>query len=136
MSAIFAETAPVEVTEELVATLVETGGYTHPLFNPAPGTPRPLPGQAVLLLAGGLVEQCGVLDRAVAMLEIREVRFARMVFPGTSLRVRVEGVEARATRSGRELHQLRWLVLDEADEEVADATVLMLMEPADPSRSA
>lgn len=126
----------VEVTADLVATLVERGGYTHPLFHDTPvsrglGASPPLPGQAVLLLAGGLVEQSGALDRAVALVELREVRFLRMVRAGDVLHVALTPGAGRATRSGRLVREDSWAVLDAADRPVLQATAVMLMQ-ADP----
>ena len=64
MSGSWAESPALEVTEDLIATLVDRAGYTHPLFHPPPGAGGPpLPGQGVLLLMGGLVEQSGAAGR-------------------------------------------------------------------------
>ena len=127
MSNTFVETGTVVLTEEVIATLVETGGYTHPLFNPADAADRPLPGQGVLLLAGGLVEQCGILDDAVALVEIRRITFRAMVGAGDDLRVRVEPGVARATSSGRVIQEFTWQILRGVEESIADAVVVMLM---------
>lgn len=129
MSARFVETPSVEVTEELVATLIERGGFTHPLFQPGSGSRAevPLPGQAVLLLAGGLVEQSGALDAAVAMLEMRSVRFLDMVRPGATLHVRLTPGPARAASRDRVVQELGWEIRTGAGTTVAEATVVMLM---------
>lgn len=120
----------VLVTDELISTLVETGGYTHPLFNPNvanDGAIRPLPGQAVLLLMGGLVEQSGLLDHAIALLEIRRARFDKMVLSGSHLFVEiVEGDESK-TASGKILQEFTWVAHDQSGEQCARAEVLMLM---------
>lgn len=122
------ETAAVTLDRDLVATLVTRGGYTHPLFDVAThGESTPLPGQGVLLLAGGLVEQCGVLDDAVAMLELKSVRFNQMVRAGDDLRVRVTPGEWRETSSGKFVQQFAWVVLTRVDDVVAQADVVMLM---------
>ncbi|WP_296606048.1 hypothetical protein, partial [Nocardioides sp.] len=94
-------TAAREVTVELATRLVESGGYTHPLFHPDDPADRPLPGQAVLLLMGGLVEESGVLDHAVALLEIRRARFHAMVRPGSRIRVEVAPGPSEPVRPGR-----------------------------------
>ena len=127
MSTTFVETDTVVLTEEVIATLVETGGYTHPLFNPTHTADRPLPGQGVLLLAGGLVEQCGILDDAVALVEIRRITFSAMVGAGDELRVRIDPGVARATSSGRVIQEFTWQILRGAEEPVAEAVVVMLM---------
>lgn len=130
MTAAAVLTPSVEVTADLVTDLVARGGYTHPLFHPtAPDQQAPLPGQGLLLLMGGLVEQSGELDHAIAMVEIRRVRFQRMAMPGTIVRVRLEPGEATTTSSGKVLHEYVWTAVDAEDEVLAVAEVLMLTRP-------
>lgn len=124
-------TPSVLLTEELVGTLVDRGGYTHPLFHPDDPARRPLPGQAVLLLMGGLVEQSGVLDHAIAMLEIRRARFTATALPGASLHVEVEPGEATPTRSGKASQVVTWTAYDDEDTTIAEAEVLMLVRPSE-----
>jgi hypothetical protein len=121
-------TPTVEVTSDLAATLVEAGGYTHPLFHPEDPATRPLPGQAVLLLMGGLVEQSGLLDHAIALLEIRRTRFTAMVRPGTRLRVEVEAGVSVPDGRGRARQEFTWTGYDDdKDEAVASTEVVMLV---------
>ena len=127
MSNTCAETDSVVLTEDLIDQLVETGGYTHPLFHPADAEGRPLPGQAVLLLAGGLVEQCGVLDDAVALVEMRRVTFKAMARAGDELRVRVRPGPARTTSAGKVIQDFTWHIVRGAEELVAEAVIVMLM---------
>jgi hypothetical protein len=126
-------TPTVEVTSDLTTTLVEAGGYTHPLFHPADPASRPLPGQAVLLLMGGLVEQSGALDHAIALLEIRRATFTAMVRPGTRLRVEVAPGRAEPVSNGRARQEVTWTGYDDdKDEAVATVQVLMLVHaPSD-----
>lgn len=124
-------TATREVTVDLAARLVESGGYTHPLFHPDDPTDRPLPGQAVLLLMGGLVEQSGVLDHAVAMLEIRRARFHTMVRPGSRIRVEVAPGPTEPVKSSRVHQELTWTAYDDDNEAVATVEVLMLVKEGD-----
>ncbi|MFY1694692.1 MULTISPECIES: MaoC family dehydratase [unclassified Solwaraspora] len=129
MSATSAEPS-VTVTAELVDTLIGRGGYTHPLFNPPdPGRDGgpPLPGQAVLLLMGGLAEQSGQLDDAIALLELRRMRFHRLVRAGTTLRVRIERLASRSTSSGKVVAELRWTAVDADGALLAEAEAVMLM---------
>ncbi|WP_229052104.1 hypothetical protein [Aeromicrobium sp. Leaf350] len=121
------ETGTVEVTAETIATLVETGGYTHPLFQRTDAG-RPLPGQGLFLMMGGLVEQSGALDHAIAMVEVRRVSFRKMVVAGTSVRVRLEPGESRTTSSGKTLQDWTWTAVDADEETLAVAEVLMLLE--------
>ena len=131
------DTPTVEVTDDLVADLVRRGGYTHPLFNPGdngvdPGRAVPLPGQGVLLLVGGLVEQSGLLDDAIALVELRSVRFLAMVTAGTSLGVRITEVERSTTSSGKTLQVFRWTAVTDDGVAVAEAEAVMLMhQPAE-----
>jgi acyl dehydratase len=113
------------VTEELVRTLVTAGGYTHPLFATAAPT-TPLPGQAVLLLMGGLVEQSGLLDDAVALLELGPARFHAMVRAGDRLSILVEEAGSRSTADGRLVSTYRWAVVDQAGSTVAETRAVML----------
>ncbi len=129
-------TPSVAVTESMRASLVALGGYTHPLFSrphevSLPGG-SPLPGQAVLLLMGGLVEQSERLSDAVALLGLRDVSFRRPAVAGTVLSVRVTVVGHAITRGGRRVREMRWEAVDTEDTLLVAATAMMLVE-ADPS---
>lgn len=86
-------TPGIELTEPMRARLVSTGGFTHPLFTdpeiaegPSPFAGRPFPGQALLLVLGGLVEQTGVFDDiAVALIGYDAVRFRSPAYPGDTV---------------------------------------------------
>lgn len=126
-------TPAVEITEALRASLVALGGFTHPLFT-QPETVSlpagsPLPGQAVLLLMGGLVERSNRLDDAVALLGFREVSFTRPAVPGCQLRVDVCVVGHTATRGGRRVREMRWQAVDDDGAVLVEAVVLMLVGP-------
>lgn len=127
-----AATPTVEITDDLVADLVRLGGYTHPLFHPVDngvggGPAVPMPGQGVLLLMGGLVEQSGLLDDAIALVELRSVRFLAMVRSGVTLGVRIAEVERSTTSSGKTLQVFRWTAVGDDDVPVAEAEAVMLM---------
>lgn len=133
MSGTCVETPRLAVTAELVARLVSLGGYIHPLFRPSDDDPAaqdrvPLPGQGVLHLAGGLVEQSGLLDRAVALLEIRKVSFRAMVRAGDTIWVRILPGAYRPSKNGRAVQEFDWQVRSGEDLTVAHASVVMLME--------
>jgi acyl dehydratase len=128
MSGAWAESPALAVTDDLVAVLVGRAGYTHPLFNPPPGTGGPpLPGQGVLLLMGGLVEQSGALDDAVALLELRRARFHAQVRAGATLRVRIDPLDSRTTSSGKVVRDFRWTAVDAEGRMVAEVEAVMLM---------
>lgn len=117
----------------MIDTIVSVGGYTHPLFRkPETGEPssddsRPLPGQGVLLLMGGLLEQSGALDHAIALLELKDVRFHRMVRAGARISVLMVPLAASETSSGKTIQNFRWTVFDEQDTPVLEAHAVMLM---------
>ena len=118
------------VTEQIRADLVRIGGFTHPLFVQPSHATAPLPGQGLLLLMGGLVEQTGRTDEAIALLGIREARFRRPAEPGTRLRVLVE-VVSRAPRSpGRDVCGMRRHAGGGAGATLAEAFVEVLVRKA------
>ncbi|HZJ07413.1 MAG TPA: hypothetical protein VFD59_18405 [Nocardioidaceae bacterium] len=126
-------TPSIKVTPELVRTLIDRGGYTNLLFNPtaeqrADGTEAPLPGQGVLLLAGGLVEQSGALEDTIALVELRSVRFLQMVKPGSTLHVELTPGEGKETKSGRVIRDYNWLVLNDTGDRILEAIAVMLMK--------
>ncbi|MGH2828872.1 MAG: MaoC family dehydratase [Actinomycetota bacterium] len=122
------------VTDEDHASLVARGGYTHPLFTDAsfaattPLGRSPLPGQAVLLLMGGLVEQSGRFDDTViALVGFEEVLFRRPVFPGDTIRVEVS-VDSKEPRDDgrRGLLGMTWRCVNDRDEAAVEASAHML----------
>jgi hypothetical protein len=128
-------TAAVDVTEEMRADMVRIGGYTHPLFS-RPGavslpTGSPLPGQGVLLLMGGLVEQSGRLDDAVVLMGLADVRFRRPAVAGSRVAVHVEVVAETPHRSENCVRTMRWTAVD-GDTVLVTATAAMLVRPAQP----
>lgn len=120
--------------DELVRGLIDTAGFTHPLFT----DPRfaaasrfgrtPLPGQAILLLLGGLVEQSGRFDDStIALTGFDEVRFLKPAFVGDTLRGSVEVVAKEPSSSGsRGTLVMTWWCMNDDGETVASATARML----------
>ena len=120
--------------EDLVRSLIATGGFTHPLFT----DPRwaeasrfgrtPLPGQAILLLLGGLVEQTGKFDDTViALTGFDEVRFIAPAFAGDTVRGTIEVIAKQPSSSGtRGTLVMAWLCVNEHGETLAAATARML----------
>jgi len=114
------------LTVEDLRTCVEVGGYVHPLFQ-NPDAQTPFPGQALLLMCGGLVEQtAGLPHNIMALLEITEVRFQEMVLPPLTVRVRVDVHDGRSTsRPDRVLYPMKWtLISDEAEHLQANVVFL------------
>lgn len=123
-------TPTVEVTQSLIDSLVALGGYTHPLFNPGTeDAPAPMPGQGVLLLMGGLVEQSGLLDQAIALLELREVRFLKMLKAGTTLHVELTPGKTEQTSTGKLLQHYTWTAINAEGAQILEAKAVMLMHP-------
>ena len=126
-----ATSPPLEVSRELIDTLVNVGGYSHPLFNPTPeklanGVFAPLMGQGVLLLAGGLAERSGAMDDVIALLEFREVRFHAMITAGDRIHVVMTCLATRVTSGGKRVSDYAWAVVDQTGQTVLDAVVVML----------
>lgn len=114
------------LTVEDLRTCVEVGGYVHPLFQD-PDSQTPFPGQALLLMCGGLVEQtAGLPHSIIALLEISEVRFQEMVIPPLTVQVRIDVHDFRSTsRPDRVLYPMTWtLVSDEAEHLQANVVFL------------
>lgn len=110
---------------------VRLGGYTHPLFS-RPNDVRlpagaPLPGQAVLLLMGGLVEQTGKLDDALALLAMTDVRFLAPAVAGTQLCVEVDVTSQEPRSGGRAVRVMQWVAKDARGTVLVEATVHLLI---------
>lgn len=121
--------------DETVRGLIAVGGFTLPIFTDpqfaaASGFGRiPLPGQAILLLMGGLVEQTGRFDESViALTGFDTVRFLRPVFAGDTVRTEVEVVAKEPTPSGASgVLVMAWRCVKDHGERVTEATVRMLL---------
>lgn len=85
------------ITAAMVRALVQGGGFVHPLFtDPEYARSRgigaaPLPGQALLLLMGGLLETSGAFSTGVrSLVGYRDVAFTRRVVAGDELGLGVD----------------------------------------------
>jgi acyl dehydratase len=134
-------TTPGRMLEQSdVHALVAAGGYTHPLFTDpvyaaaSPFGRPPVPGEAVLLVMGGLVEQSGRFDETViALLGFDAVRFASPAFAGDEVRVEVRVSSKEPTRDGtRGILAMSWRCLNARNETLVEATARMLFRLARP----
>jgi acyl dehydratase len=120
--------------DETVRTLIESSGFTHPMFTDvayakASGFGRiPVPGQAVLAIMGGLVEQTGRFDETViALTGFDQVQFLKPAFAGDTIRVEVEVVEKDPTPSGTHgILVMSWQCVRTGGDKIAEATARML----------
>jgi hypothetical protein len=82
--------------------LISLGGYIHNLFQVSEQNPiPPFPGEALLLIAGGLVEQTPDLPAGlIALVEISSITFPTMAIPPLSIFVHITIESAIPTPSG------------------------------------
>jgi acyl dehydratase len=120
--------------EDSVRALISAGGFTHPLFTDPEFAAASgfggivLPGQAVLMIMGGLLEQSGRFDESVvALTGFDSVRFVRPLFAGDTVRVEIEVLTKEETPSGaRGVLVMGWRCVKGGGEPVAEATARML----------
>jgi len=127
-------TQPIEITEELRSTLVRVGNYTHPLFSDLEvaknsGMPAlPLPGQALLLLAGGAAENSGAIDDAIALVELSQTQFLKPAFAGDSVVLELIELDRTLTSKGdKAIANFAWKITNQHGEILATTTAKMLM---------
>ena len=127
-------TEPIEITEETRSSLVRIGNYTHPLFSDLTVAKNsnmnslPLPGQALLLLAGGAVENSGELDDAIALLELVETSFSKPAFTGDSITVEISKIDRKVTSdSEKSIDTFSWAITNQNGDLLAKTVVKMLM---------
>lgn len=87
---------------------VALGGYTHPLFTDdahlatTPFAARPVPGQGLLLVMGGLAEQSGTYGaETLALLGFERVEFLRPAVDGDEVGIEIERLEPESHRVTR-----------------------------------
>lgn len=127
-------TQPIEITEELRSTLVRVGNYTHPLFSDlavaqASGmSALPLPGQALLLLAGGAAENSGAIDDAIALVALSETAFFKPAFTGDLVTLELTELDRTLTSKGdKAIANFAWKITNQVGEILATTTAKMLM---------
>lgn len=124
------------ISEGDVDDLVRVGGYTHPLFADAAFARRsgfgrrPVPGQALLLLMGGLVEQTGRFDEtAIALLGFKDVRFVAPAFAGDTVCVDIAVQAKHLKAEGRRgVLEMSWTARNGQDEILVNAVATMLFD--------
>jgi acyl dehydratase len=130
------ETATRLLDDELLQELIGLGGYTHPLFvNPefaerSPLGRTPFPGQALLLIMGGLVEQSGKFDETtIALVGFDGVRFRGPAFAGDEVRVLVTVVSKEVSSGGsRGVVVFGWEAQNARAETIVEAKARMLFD--------
>jgi acyl dehydratase len=123
-----------KVDETLMRQLIQLGGYTHPLFTKpefAKTTPlgrTPLPGEAVLLIMGGLLEQSGRFDETtIALVGFDEVHFKAPAFAGDEIRVLATVLSKKVSSSGAKgLVTFSWECLNSQGETLVETKAKML----------
>jgi acyl dehydratase len=127
-------TSAIEITEELRSTLVRVGNYTHPLFSDLEvaknsGMPAlPLPGQALLLLAGGAAENSGLIDDAIALVGLNETLFLKPAFAGEFVTLELTELDRTPTSKGdKAIANFSWRITNQSGEILATTTATMLM---------
>lgn len=128
------KTKPIIITEEIRSSLVRIGNYTHPLFSDltvartSNMNALPLPGQALLLLAGGAAENSGELNNAIALLELVETSFSKPAFTGDSITVEISRLGSKITSEGDQfIENFSWKIFNQNGELLAKTIVKMLM---------
>ena len=128
------ESAARKLDDDLLHDLVRLGGYVHPLFTDAkfaaasPLGASPFPGEAVLLIMGGLVESTGKFDEStIALLGFEEARFAAPAIAGDEIRVvvTVEGKELTPSKS-KGILVMDWDCVNHRDETIVACRARML----------
>ena len=121
--------SPEFVLGDDAESMTAWAGYVHPLFTDEnywrrAGLPgRPLPGELILLLLGGLAEQTGVFDdTTLALAGFEAVRFLKPVVVGDAIRLDMGVTRKNLSESGRRgFVTFAWECRNQRDELVLDA---------------
>ena len=128
------ESSPRKLDDGLLRDLVRLGGYVHPLFTDpdfaasSPLGASPFPGEAVLLIMGGLVESTGKFDEStIALVGFDDVRFGSPALAGDEVFVRVTVVDKQLTSSrSKGILSMDWNCLNGRDQSIVDCKARML----------
>ena len=123
-----------ELDHGLLSQLVDLGGYTHPLFKDpdfAKRTPigrTPFPGEAILLMMGGLLEQSGNFDETtIALVGFDEISFRAPAFAGDELKVLATVLSKKPSSSGTKgMITFQWDCVNGDGETLVEAKARML----------
>jgi acyl dehydratase len=128
------KTAPVLLTQELRNSLVQLGNYSHPIFHylavaQSSGMPAlPLPGQGLLLIAGGAVEESGIVKDAIALVGLGETKFVKPAFTGDEIVVEIKEESRTLTSAGKKaIAVFTWEITNGKGELLATTTARMLL---------
>ena len=128
------KTAPVLLTKDLRDSLVKLGNYIHPIFHDLAVAQSsgmqtlPLPGQGLLLLAGGAVEESGLVENAIALVGLGETKFVRPAFVGEEIIVEIHEASRTLTSAGdKAIGVFTWKIINGNDEVLATTTAKMLL---------
>ena len=88
----------------------------------------PLPGQALLLLAGGAAENSGAIDDAIALLELIDTKFIKPAFAGDLITLKISEFDRTPTSKGdKVIAHFEWQISNQYGEILATTTAKMLM---------
>lgn len=105
------------ITVEDLDAIVAVGGYTHPLFtDPTYAAAsafkrRPVPGQGLMLIMGGLAEASGIFDdTTIGLVAFDVVRFLSPAHAGDTVRLDMEVITKERDHAGRGVLVFAWLL--------------------------
>jgi acyl dehydratase len=88
----------------------------------------PLPGQALLLLAGGAAENSGLIDDAIALVGLNETLFLKPAFAGDFVTLELTELDRTPTSKGdKAIANFSWRISNQSGEILATTTATMLM---------
>jgi acyl dehydratase len=126
--------SPEYTLDERADAITAWAGYVFPLFTDeafarrAGFAGRPVPGELVLLVLGGLAEQTGVFDETtLALTGLDSVRFLTPALVGDTVRLVMEVSEKRQSDSGRRgFVTFAWTCRNQRDEVVLEALATLV----------
>jgi acyl dehydratase len=130
-------TSPEFALGEDAAGVTAWAGYTFALFTDEafarqagfPG--RPVPGELILLLLGGLAEQTGVFDEStLALTGLESVHFKQPCVVGDSIHLEMEVIRKELSGSGRRgFITFAWTCFNQRGDPVLEAEATLAFLP-------